>query len=114
MYQEEFNKIVSNPAQLLDMDMVDVRSMSERYPYCQIAHIFYAKKLHDINNLQFENQLKKASIAVYDRNVLYEFIEKTNLQKPIHAGFEEEIEKEIFLPPCCLFLFRKKKEWQHL
>ncbi len=93
MYQEEFNKIVSNPAQLLDMDMVDVRSMSERYPYCQIAHIFYAKKLHDINNLQFENQLKKASIAVYDRNVLYEFIEKTNLQKPIHAGFEEELEK---------------------
>ena len=93
MYQEEFNKIVSNPAQLLEMDMVDVRSMSERYPYCQIAHIFYAKKLHDINNLQFENQLKKASIAVYDRNVLYEFIEKTNLQKPIHAGFEEEIEK---------------------
>ena len=51
------------------------------------------RKLHDINNLQFENQLKKASIAVYDRNVLYEFIEKTNLQKPIHAGFEEEIEK---------------------
>lgn len=93
MYQEEFNKIVSNPAQLLEMDMVDVRSMSERYPYCQIAHIFYAKKLHDINNLQFENQLKKASIAVYDRNVLYEFIEKTNLQKPIPAGFEEEMEK---------------------
>jgi len=93
MYQEEFNKIVSNPAQLIDMDMVDVRSMAERYPYCQVAHIFYAKKLHDINNHQFENQLKKASIAVYDRNVLYEFIEKTSLQKPVLAGFEEENEK---------------------
>ncbi len=103
MYQEEFNKIVSNPANISEIDMVDLRSMSERYPYCQIAHLFYAKKLRDMNNAQFENQLKKASISVYDRTVLHDFIENTAFNKPILADFQESpetlyIEKKTATP----------------
>lgn len=97
MYQKEFNKIVADPAQLMEIEMVDIRSMSERYPYCQLTHIFYAKKLHDLNNTQFDNQLKKASISVYDRNVLYQFIEKSTFNKPVHAGFDEENERPFLL-----------------
>ena len=100
MFQEEFNKIVSDHNQLLEFELADVRSICERYPYCQVAQVLYAKKLHLINNPQFENQLKKAATNIYDRTILYKFVEKTILSRTVAAGFEEEPEsREIFIEP---------------
>ncbi|MFI5170810.1 MAG: hypothetical protein ACHQFW_00380 [Chitinophagales bacterium] len=92
MFQEEFNKIVSDQNELLELELADVRAICERYPYCQVAQVLYAKKLHIINNPQFENQIKKAAANVYDRTILFKLIEKTILNKSIPAGYDDEHE----------------------
>ncbi len=91
MFQEEFNSIAANLSHLQEIDLADIRTIAERYPYCQIAHVIFARKLHDLHSPQFENQLKKAAVNVYDRAVLQQVIERTYFEKTVAAGFEEEL-----------------------
>lgn len=77
MFQEEFNSIINDPGNIMDIALADVRGISERYPYCQAAQVIYAKKLRELNSPLFEQQLKKAAVAVYDRNALFQYIERS-------------------------------------
>ncbi len=97
MYQEQINQAVYEISNLQEMQSADLKLLTERYPYCQVAQVLYAKKLHSIQNPNFEKQLQKASAIVIDRNVLFEIIENTPLLKPVAAGFdqEEEIKHEM-------------------
>ncbi|HRH53067.1 MAG TPA: hypothetical protein PLN38_07075 [Chitinophagales bacterium] len=77
MFQEEFNSIINDPGNIMDIALADVKGISERYPYCQAAQVIYAKKLRELNSPLFEQQLKKAAVAVYDRNALFQYIERS-------------------------------------
>jgi len=89
MFQEEFNSIINDHANIMDIPVADVKGISERYPYCQVAQVLYAKKLREMQAPSFEQQLKKAAVAIYDRNVLYQFIEKVITPVAIPAGMDE-------------------------
>ena len=89
MFQEEFNSIITDHANIMDIPVADVKGISERYPYCQVAQVLYAKKLREMQAPSFEQQLKKAAVAIYDRNVLYQFIEKVITPVAIPAGMDE-------------------------
>jgi hypothetical protein len=90
MFQEEFNKIITDPVNIMDIPLADVKGISERYPYCQIAQVMYAKKLRELNSPLFEQQLKKAAVAVFDRNVLYQYIEQPVTPQFVDAQLESK------------------------
>ena len=58
MFQEEYNSIINDPGNIMDIALADVRGISERYPYCQAAQVIYAKKPHELRVSQdFRNPL---------------------------------------------------------
>ena len=85
MFQEEFNSIINDLGNIMDIALADVRGISERYPYCQAAQVIYAKKLRELNSPLFEQQLKKAAVAVYDRNALFQYIERSVTPQAVGA-----------------------------
>lgn len=94
MFQEEYNSIVKDPAQIMDISLADIKGIVERYPYCQTAEVIYAKKLRELNSPLFDQQLKKAAVAVYDRNVLFQYIESQVTQEPVFDKYEATERKE--------------------
>jgi len=95
MFQEEYNTIIQNPASIMDISLADIKGIAERYPYCQTAHVIYAKKLRELNSPLFDQQVKRAAVAVYDRNALYQYLEQVvTQQEPAMAGYGHENEHQ--------------------
>lgn len=97
MFSEEFNKMVTEPAQLQDIPLGDIRVIAERYPYCQAAQIMLAKKLHLLDSPLFEQQLKVAAIAAFDREQLFHFIHQP-VVSAVMAEHEETAPPEVIEP----------------
>lgn len=74
MFVEEFHKMIKDPVQLGEVPLADIRVIAERYPYCQAIQILLARKLHLADSPLFEQQLKHAAIAAYDRERLFHLI----------------------------------------
>lgn len=102
MFQEEFNHIITQLSNLQEADVADVRTIADRYPYCQTAQVIYARKLRDLESPQFDAQLRKAALFAYDRNVLHQVIEHYQYADPVAAGYEDaslpETEEITLLP----------------
>jgi hypothetical protein len=77
MQSEQFNKLIADISELQFTKIEDISLLTERYPYCQTAHILYAKKLHTDRSHHFDKHLKTAAVYTFDREVLYKFIEET-------------------------------------
>ena len=69
-----FSVYMAEPARLNKGDSEGLELILDKYPYCQLLHAFYAKTLHNQNEIQFEKQLSKASVYMPDRTALYAII----------------------------------------
>ena len=76
---------------------MELKSLSEEYPYCSVLEVLLAKGYHNQENVEFENQLKKTAISVSNRNILYDFIRKENTVNEADK-VEEEITLEVEKP----------------
>ncbi|MBL4652756.1 MAG: hypothetical protein JKY53_07800 [Flavobacteriales bacterium] len=61
----------------------DIESVVGEFPYFQTARLLYLKKLHNSDDIHFENELKKTAIYAGDRKVLYYLI--------LHKAFTEKL-----------------------
>ena len=89
MFTEEFNKMITDPAQLAALPLGDIRVIAERYPWCQSAHILLAKKLHLSDSPLFDQQLRKAAMMTFDREQLHQYIH-AEVGKPVEMVVNEE------------------------
>ncbi len=91
---------ISNPGsiQLDDIDALD--KLAKTYPYCSTLHTLYLKGLAIHSSVHFENELRKASIHVHDREQLYKLIHSQdlpNVQEPVVDQLSEIEEKPLEL-----------------
>lgn len=69
----------------------ELKSLIDRYPYFQIAHLLLLKNLHDNQSIRFKEELRNSALYIPDRRQLFLLIQD---QIKIQSRFEN-IEKTI-------------------
>lgn len=76
MTKEKFISYIENPFAISQADREELSDILEQFPYFQTARLLYTKALHNENNYQFNEELKKTAACIGDRRILYELIQK--------------------------------------
>ena len=76
MTKEKFISYIENPFAISQADREELSDIIEQFPYFQTARLLYTKALHNENNYQFNEELKKTAACIGDRRILYELIQK--------------------------------------
>ena len=80
MTTAELNYYIAHPECLDKSTLADMRALADLYPYCATFTLLYAKNLSNINDLQFNAYLQKATLNTYHREALQQLIEKPAVQ----------------------------------
>jgi hypothetical protein len=63
--------------ELLQEKQLDVlKKVSEKYPLFQASRLLYVKLLHQLNHIDFYDELKKTAISTFNRKVLFNLIKR--------------------------------------
>ena len=86
---------LQSPALLSKIDIDYLEATTANFPFYADAHIALAKKYQLENHPNYEAQLQKAALYCFDRNKLYQFIEKQDFSyNDDEAAKEVQIEME--------------------
>lgn len=66
-----------------DTELVDLRRLSEEYPYCSTFKVLLALGSKETDDLELRETINLASIYVQDRSKLYDFVVRDSLRKKI-------------------------------
>ena len=88
---KEIAERVQNPSLVKKEDISDLEALSIKHPFTQIYSILYLKGLSDWDDIHFEEELKKHSYRINDRERLYKLI-KDFTEKP------SETKSDSFVP----------------
>ena len=87
-----FHNIISNPHDISIEECNEINTLLKEYPYCSTLHLLYLKGLHTNKQIGFKSQLKKSSIHIPDRSVLYRLLFREKLVEQI-KNIEGTVEK---------------------
>lgn len=76
MNKVQFISYVETPEKISGNDSVLLGELLKNFPYFQTAHLLYAKSLHNINSIHYNNQLRVTAAYATDRKVLHRLITK--------------------------------------
>ncbi|NQY67993.1 MAG: hypothetical protein HRT72_09770 [Flavobacteriales bacterium] len=94
MNKSKFTEYIESPQELNESDAIELKQLAQEFPYFQIAHMLYAKSLNNIESIQYNSQLKKASAYSSNRERLYELIMHQLLTERITA-IDKSISEDI-------------------
>jgi tetratricopeptide (TPR) repeat protein len=101
MNKAEFHNYLDHPASISEADNEKLKVLVADYPYFQTAHVLYAKGLHNVNNIRYEEQLKLTAACAADRKELYRVVMQPKLSGAI-AKFEAEIAQPEVVEPIAI------------
>lgn len=82
--------------ELLQEKQLDVlKKVSEKYPLFQASRLLYVKLLHQLNHIDFYDELKKTAISTSNRKVLFDLIKRVpelKQQTPVIIESNEKID----------------------
>lgn len=98
----EIDQLIKNPQQVSETQLSDLKTLSEKYPYCQVFSILYLKGLKNKGDFHFDDELTKHSYRITDRVQLYNLIEGTEFTsepatltiEPVLETIEEPVEEK--------------------
>ena len=97
---KEIAERIQNPSLVKKEDLTSLEALSTKHPFAQIYSILYLKGLSDWDDIHFEEELKKHSYRINDRERLYKLI-KDFSEKPSEVTpdsvITEETQEEIIL-----------------
>jgi len=67
---------IDNPRLLNRETLVDLQRLTEEYPYYQAARLLYVQNLYMLHQTTFGEQMRRASILIPDRSVLFHIVEE--------------------------------------
>ena len=70
----DFYKWMADPSLLTKSTLQDLRQMIDEYPYFHAVRLLYLKNLAVIQDVRLEKELKKMSVFIPDRRLLYHLI----------------------------------------
>ncbi|MEN8137039.1 MAG: hypothetical protein ABFR62_01265 [Bacteroidota bacterium] len=76
MNTKDFIQLLSNEKAVANIDLKQLDTVLENFPYFQSARMLYLKNLKLNNNFRFNSYLKTTAAYVSDRTVLFEYITK--------------------------------------
>jgi len=76
MNKVQFISYVETPEKMSGNESVLLGELLKNFPYFQTAHLLYAKSLHNINSIHYNNQLRVTAAYATDRKVLHRLITK--------------------------------------
>ena len=92
MNRQQFQEYLIDPSQLNDLSVSELKQVVETFPWFQTAHLLYAKALSNTNHFDYYNSLKRTSIAVNDRRMLYELIrQETTTREQLSSDNQVQI-----------------------
>lgn len=76
MTEPDLLKYIENPGLLEKANLAELKKLKWDYPFFQTAQILYLKALKSQNNENFNPELSKLSVAISDRDLLFNFLNK--------------------------------------
>ena len=70
----EFYKWMADPSLLTKSSLPELRQMIDDYPYFHAVRMLYLKNLAVVQDVRLEKELKKMSVFIPDRRLLYQLI----------------------------------------
>lgn len=101
MNKTQFISLLKSPEKTNGETSALLEGLLKEFPYCQTAHLLYAKTLHSENSIHYQQRLKTASVYASDRKVLYHLIMQPGLTKKIEAvekTVDATVEEQKSLP----------------
>lgn len=74
MVVRNFISILNNPEEVEKKNVVDFKSIINKYPYFQAARALHLKTLKEYESFKYNNELKITAAYATDRTVLFDFI----------------------------------------
>lgn len=74
MNQKEFIHILQNPQHITADHTVDLKAITEEFPYFQSARALYLKGLKSKESFKYNQELKTTAAYTTDRSILFDFI----------------------------------------
>lgn len=84
-------ELAKHPDMLNKDTVFALREMVARYPYYQAARILFLKNLFLLHDVTFGEELRKASIFIGDRRVLFNMVEGDNYKLHADRATQEEV-----------------------
>ena len=72
----ELYEWMADPSKLTKSSLQELRQMMEEYPYFHAVRMLYLKNLSVVNDVRLEKELKKMSVFIPDRTMLYHLINR--------------------------------------
>lgn len=79
MTKNEVNILIQNPRNVLPENLLGLKNLAAKFPYCQAIQLLYAKILHKTKSIDYLTQLKYTAAITANRKVLYEIIMRQDL-----------------------------------
>lgn len=109
MNKVQFISYVETPEKMSENESVLLSELLKNFPYFQTAHLLYAKSLHNINSIHYNNQLRLTAAYATDRKILHRLITKQQEIEVIKIP-DTKIESEVEVPSVTESLEEKKIE----
>ncbi len=102
MRKEELLGYIAQPGKLGEKEMLNIQSMIDVYPFCQVFQLLKAKATHNINHNNADKTLKVAALYASNRQQLYHTLYKipaelTEVSSEITIEIPEPIVEDIIV-----------------
>lgn len=74
MTSSEIISLLEHPGRVNASHLKELQECVDRFPYAQSFRLLFLKGLHNVGDLRFDAELRKASLYVTDRNALFQLI----------------------------------------
>jgi hypothetical protein len=97
-----FKHYMKHSNQLNNFTLGQLKGIVSEYPYFQLARILYLKNLYILQNVDFECELKKAVVYIYNRPFLHDFLFEQDITSnaPATESSDEDLKKKDDIS-CC-------------
>lgn len=87
MKSQRFFQLLSNPALVVEDDIMMLENIINEYPYFQSAYVILTCALYKNKNISYSGKLKSCAIRTYDRTTLYWLINDLENTKILKNDF---------------------------
>jgi hypothetical protein len=88
MENEKLNSLFTNQGLLNNETVIELKLLTEKYPWFQLGWMLYLKNLKEIESADYQLVLKKVAVLVSDRKLLYNYLNSENQKKADKADDE--------------------------
>ncbi len=99
MQKEQFINYLSNPEELDEKSLENLREILADYPYFQTAHLLLVKNLSNLNHMKFDSQLRISAAHVGNRQLLFRLLAQDPIRQVTTHTVDEKQEAPVVAEP---------------